>query len=284
MPRKPLQPPMNNSLITQHFQRKSEVIEVEEEKEIKKKATVEFYEQSLQENIKFTQSCENDSCSVEIDELKKKIATAKSELSRILVGQSTVISICEEKDMQIECLESEIELIPKNSECANDINPIRNDTPMHHEPLSSQKQPTSNVQLFTRFVNDFTDDQLENIRKIGNATAEDSSFFLKILRSLYYADLSKLFTVSATGCSLKGQKKEKIQEEKMNILKGMFQERLENLRNATNQTEIDNRLSKLNKLLNTAITNIQKSIKKIDQIKKTQFIYLFIYLDTAKTG
>lgn len=270
MLKKYLKPPQNNSLITQHFGRKYEDIEAEINTEVKKKSTVEFYERSLQESIHSTQTCENNSCSIAINEFEKKIAAAKSELNRIMVGHSMVISICEEKDMQIKCLKSEIELTStvKNSDFSNGFTAVQEDAPLTQESLALLEKPLTNVQLFSQFVNDFTNEQLESIRKIGNSSAEDSTFVLNVLRFLYYADLHQLFNVSATGRSSKGKTKEKIPEEKIIILKGMFSERLENLRKTSNQVEIDQRMKRLNKLLNAAITNAQKSIKKIDQLEK----------------
>lgn len=82
--------------------------------------------------------------------------------------------------------------------------------------------------------------------------------------------MDQLLNVSATGRAAKGHTKEKIAAEKLNTIKEMFSERLNNQMNENNKLEINARFNRLNKLLNAAITNSQTAIQKskIDSLPK----------------
>lgn len=220
-------------------------------------------------------SCEIESYADERKELKQKIATAKIEIDRIIQAQQTVTKICIEKDEVIRSLRIEASTendfkygVHRDKESSKEKDLAIDSQP--NASTSDSKAVLLNDSLFKQFENCFTIVQLQIIRKIGNAKRENSTFISNILRALFAENMHQLFSITATGRTTNGQKKENIDQDKMNTLYGMFSERLTNQKNETDKLEISVRLKRLNKLINSAISNAQTASKKskIDSLSK----------------
>lgn len=100
----------------------------------------------------------------------------------------------------------------------------------------------------------FTESELEEFQLIGNEVSRDSTFVLAVVRKLYANDLSLVKKKSACG---RHKNKESLTPEKSNVLLKLFQRRLKSCQS----TDIDSRLGKFTKHINSAFSNISKSLK-----------------------
>lgn len=215
-----------NVRITKYFKKGNQVA-IDSDNPTEVYPIIQFYNVAVVSQI---ESCEITACVDTKSELKKKIETATLELEKIKKACAIATSICTEKDHEIENLKQRITK-PTSNEFIGNARPV--------------EQPKTDDFSFGHF----TEQQLEAIRQIGDSFSNDSTFVSNILRFLYADDVDKLPNLSVTGRSNKG----KICAEKLNIITKMFSLRLQKQLNE--KSEIDTRMSRLNKLLNSAITN-----------------------------
>lgn len=174
--------------------------------------------------------------------------SAVHELQRVKRACSTVLEIIKEKDEEIEKYSKEISKTkPKESP---------NESP-NSESTLNEMLVTNIDDPYAEFAGIFNDNQLKALRAIENAVSKDSTFILAILRFLYEDELDKL-----SNLSLKGKTKNKLPDEKLNIIKQMFDIRLRIALNTENTADIKDRSSRLNKLLTAAIRNAAISNQK----------------------
>lgn len=245
--------PKNNSLITKFFE-KGDPSEIKPDEEIKTNSVVEFYEDCVQSAI--VQTCADESCEEKKEELRQRLAIAKSKFEQLNRAVAVAQSICDEKDVEIANLQRQL----KTLQC-----PI---TTENKPPLQGDcTQLVAQDVQFGRFNAEFSEEQMNQIKSIGESKLEDSKFVLDITRALYSDNIEKLRHVSVTGRSKDGSK-QPISPKKMNTLKSMFTERLNGIQQkqeskTQTKTEIDisDRMKTLNQLLNRAIFNLNTTTK-----------------------
>lgn len=239
MPKKgKIQPSKKNNLITNYFV-ESDKTDIPQECIITKDSIVEFYDICLK--TAESQCCENQSCKEEKSALEEQLALCKVKLEQIKRAQETAESVCEEKDGVIAALKAELVLPP---------------TQNSHQNLTIED--TTKSLSFSTFSSVLSEEQISQIRSIGNTTTEDSTFVLHIIRSLYQDNLEKLNNISVTGRA-KNAKKQPISPNKKKTVHSMFSERLDALDEA--KSNLDKRKAQLNQLINRAIANIVKKNK-----------------------
>lgn len=234
MSKKNSKPPPNNKLITNFFTN-CPPSEIRAQKEKKTNPIVEFYDVCLESG--YDQGCQLKACADKKEELRKQFIADKARLEQIKRAQATANIICAEKDDEISILQSQVESAPSN--CA-------------------QSSSLLQAKPFTEFAEDFTEQQIHQIRSVGNTKTDDSTFVLEITRALYANNIDKLQSVTVTGRS-KDKSKQPVSPEKMRIFRSMFSERFHRMNEK--KTEIDSRKTTLNNLINRAISNINKPNK-----------------------
>lgn len=119
-----------------------------------------------------------------------------------------------------------------------------------------------NKNAFDEYADHFEAIELKNIRSVGPGQANDSTFVLQIMRSLYKDDESqKLQHRSSTGRRYNGSTKLEITMDKKKTMKSMLIQRVTNeLKNKMDSSiEMSKRVSKLNELIKNAIHTIVRA-------------------------
>lgn len=111
---------------------------------------------------------------------------------------------------------------------------------------------------FIDFVDNFSIDQLSDLRLIGPTKSEDSTFVLFVVNCLYEGRHNVLQKKSLTGRSKPGQQKEITTPEKVNVIEKIFSERLNSI--AKDDKEKNTRKSSLNRLIKYAQSNISRKV------------------------
>lgn len=249
-------PPKKNSLITTFFE-KGNLSEITADEEEKTNSVVEFYEGCVQNSN--VRTCPDETCEEKKEELRQRLAVAKSKFEQLNKAVAVARSICDEKDDEIANLQRQLNTLQRTIKV--------------NEPPSEGDctQPAEQDIPFGKYSAEFTEEQLNQIKSIGESKSEDSKFVLDITRALYTDNIEKLRHVSVTGRSKDGSKRP-ISPKKMNTLKFMFAERLNGIqqkqerKNQTQtetKTEIDvsDRMKTLNQLINRAIFNLNTTTK-----------------------
>lgn len=96
----------------------------------------------------------------------------------------------------------------------------------------------------------FSDDSMDELRSIGMTEMEDSKFILSAIRGLYKSRLEVLKNKNLSGRS-KLQSKEPVTPEKMDILRNLLLERIDNVENPKRENN-------LKKMVKTAIETINE--------------------------
>lgn len=209
------------------------------------KPTADFYANYLLENIE-DEKCTGFRCDADKNELKRKIEKTKQEIEQILKAQKFAAEIIKEKDNKIKLLQEQIE---KHNAAKN-----QSDSQIATNIAAMNKPP------FEDFVQWFTEEQMESIRKVQNSFSEDSTFVLRVTRSLYAENLNDVRNITVKGQG-KDSSKKKIDGEKLKIMTEMFSERIDGIADIEEASK-DDRKHRLNTLLNRAITNISNSRKR----------------------
>lgn len=127
-----------------------------------------------------------------------------------------------------------------------------------------EKKVVSTGLIFDAHKNELGEKVLKKLRMLGGDRKSDSTFVLKCVRRLYESNHDKLKKKSITGSA----DTETITPEKKQIIEQLFFERLSNER--IEEDELQQRLSRLNNLLNSAIHNIQRSVVNKTPTSKTK--------------
>lgn len=227
-----------NQMITNYFS-KSKANNKPSATEIEKSAPIKcsdaFYENALKEQ-RSKSVCEKQKC---ID-LKSELEVKLKELEKKCRQHEDAINMCSsiiaEKDHEIIALRQ-----------------------MIGESPSAPIQPVTDTKSsFANFENDFNLEQLASLRAIGPTIRDDSSFISLAIKSLYTDKLSFLQSKSLTGRTKNEAQKSAITPAKVNILQGLFTERIEGL--VQDFQENNKRKKRLNKLIRDALYNIVQSI------------------------
>lgn len=244
MPKNKSVPPINNSLITNFFGKENErrtSVCLQKEKQIN--TINKFYRDCFSQTLFEEESCIRVSCITDKKTLKDKISHFKSELNRIQQATQVAMEICNEKDKEINLLQSKsvnFETIGAVSICHNTNN-------------------SPNALLFQDFAHLFTEEQIRNFRSIDMTLPADSTFILHVTRSIYEKKLDELQQTTIKGKGKQSSKNE-MDADILKTITNMFVERIDSLQ--ISQPEKENRKKRLNTLLNRAISNINKSVSK----------------------
>lgn len=160
-----------------------------------------------------------------IEDLKKAV---------MLINEFNAINL--NKDIEIVRLSKKVEAV--SLECRNDQS------------------------LFSEFKNTFSEIQLKELRSVPSGISRDSTFVLKCMRFLY-TDPSVLLHISMTGKPFKQQKKEKMCEKNVDVIKKILNQRI-----ASEEIDLINvsiRLGRLSKLIRDAIDTIRKSVRSCNR-------------------
>lgn len=127
---------------------------------------------------------------------------------------------------------------------------------------NGEKSAAAQKMLFTKYANQFEDDELKIIRSSMPGAKNDSNFVLNIMRGLYKGnEMKKLKNRTATSRKNKGSEKHEISFEKKDLITEMFKERL-TAEHQDDVTESSKRFKRLNDLLRSAIHNIIRRDQK----------------------
>lgn len=186
-----------------------------------------------------------------------------------------------ELEQRLQISENNLKLAKKMIRKSNDINFEKDLKIKYLEGKSKQIESVNNL-LFSEqsLSKNFDSNELKVIRSIGPGCKNDSTFILKIMRSLYKQnELKKLENRNPTGKEYKGIKKQEITLNKKEIMEQMLSERVsDELKGASSEnfTEYLQRTAKLNLHIRHAIRNILTHHAKINSVKK--WIYFQIQL------
>lgn len=158
--------------------------------------------------------CGASSCETEINTMENEVALLEAEAKEMRLKYHAMLIENLKKDFEIQDLKAQL------------------------------KEQTKYVE----FENNFSPDAMETIRSCGDEEAMDSKFILTAVRDLYDGRLGDLQTKNVSGRS-KDITKQPVTPEKMNILRGMFKERM------TYSKKSDERKT-LNRIIKTAIQTI----------------------------
>lgn len=217
---------------------------------------VGFYESCVIEKI---ENCTP--CSIEHIQLKEQLTLAKNRLNEIKKATDFCRDICRYKDEEIKQLQAGrfvVENLPNHA--------VQSQPPISQLSQSMPVEPKP----FSKFDNSFSEHQLSELRSVKVAKAGDSNFVLKGVRFLYSSNLAALSKKSVRGTS---RNKTAVSPEKLNLMKAIFDERLEII--GINQMEQEQRAKRFNTLFHTAINNINKNNQNqidselVDKINKT---------------
>lgn len=152
-------------------------------------AAEEFYRSCLK-------GCKKTSCI----NLKEKLNAQLRELNEKILHHEeavkTCMSIIDDKDSEIEKLEK-ILCVEKSENAAQNSNESESALPSASTSSSTivsvpNKNEGSSSLRFSDFANDFTSNQLADLRSIGLSAREDSSFIIAVMKAIYSDRLTTL--------------------------------------------------------------------------------------------
>lgn len=217
-----------------------------------------FIEEKLSSQIAKCAAISNESQEKEIDDKKieieliserKKNENLTRDLKKSVVLIKEISNLNLKKDIEIEALTRQVSTMSINSR--------------------------SSDTLFNEFSGIFQKEQLNKLRSIPSGKLRDSTFVLKCMRFLY-PDKNDLMNISVTGRKAKNEKKQKMCQENLQILKKMLEQRLLS-EESLNELSISKRMKNINKLVKDAIYKIKSpknNTKKSDDhtaISKQEF-------------
>lgn len=197
-----------------------------------------FIEEKLSSQIANCAAIPNESQAKEIDEKKiemaliserKKSEKLTSDLKKSVVLIKEISNLNLKKDIEIEALTRQISMVSINS------------------------RPSDT--LFNEFDGIFQKEQLNKLRSIPSGKSRDSTFVLTCMRFLYPYQ-NDLLNISVTGRKAKNEKKQKMSQENLEILKKMLKQRLLS-EDSLDALSISKRMKNLNKLIKDAIYKIK---------------------------
>lgn len=197
-----------------------------------------FIEEKLSAQIAKCVAVPNESQKKEIDEEKiemeliserKKNEKLTNDLKKSVALIKEISNLNLKKDISIESLTRQISMVSINSRQCD--------------------------ALFNEFSAFFQKEQLNKLRSIPSGKSRDSTFVLTCMRFLY-PDKNVLKNISVTGRKAKCEKKEKMSQENVDILKKMLKQRLLS-EESLDGFSISERMKNINKLIKDAIYKIR---------------------------
>lgn len=207
----------------------------------------DFYNKCQLKSLE-SENCTERLCVDEKQQLKTKIQETKKTIDQILKAQQFAADIIKEKDEKILRLRTQIDS-------------------HNNQPSTSSQKATVNIESATvnvaplnaydNFSEWFSAEQLSMLRGIEKALSGDSTFILAVMRSLFEKNIDELKNITVAGQHRKNSMKKKIDEMTLKVITDIFNERI----NGVDEAAKSNRKKRLNKLLNSAITNINNANK-----------------------
>lgn len=237
--------PKNNKVITQFFNKQIERTTDERNKSVELNLDAEpnFYQNAV---VKKVNLCgpEKNCYQVKLN-LHKKIDTLNEKLKKIQHACSFCLQMCEKKDKKIEILNHSLQ--KRGSPSSVKI------ITQHNEQTTKEKT------LFEEFSDVLTEEQLGTLRSTNKAPRADSNFVLNTIRFFYSENLEILQNKCAKG---RAGNKQPISPVKMNRMKMLYEERIIDL--DVPEQEKTQRKTKFDRLVHSAIMNVNKSLKRND--------------------
>lgn len=206
----------------------------------------DFYKNCLKSKVNLCAAEKN--CHEIKQSLKGKLDINTHKEAQIQESIAKCLEICKQKDDKIKSLENQTEQIHQLSATSTSNN----------TSTSTQTNMMKNPTLFEDFNGMLAEKQLGTLRSIDKSTKGDSTFVLNCVRFFYSHDLAKLAHKSVTGAS-KGEPKEPITPQKLDQMKTIYVERLNDLKIV--ETEKEKRERKFNNHVHRAIININTAQK-----------------------
>lgn len=227
--------------ITNYFQNQksttSSNIQIQQTNEQNSTICEDFYKECLTEKLC---ECKMDNCVSEKQRLKLYLANCENTLKQVNLNVDRIGKTLSRKETTISKLEAKIQnhqlvmtaamTTTTNSSTGTTISNVLTTSNTDTTPTAATKKT-----LFSTFSEKFSTMELAEFRSIGSAKPNDSTFVLKIIRSLYRNELTKIDSISVSGRSRKGESKEKMSEQNFEIVKDMLAERLESLNLVSNE-------------------------------------------------
>lgn len=266
---------MSHSRITDYFRKQSTSVEkdnlvVDENVSgtIQTKPVADFYNVCRLKSAQ-DENCTDVLCVDEKQQLKTKIEQAKKMIDQIVMAQQFATDIIKEKDEKILRLQTKIRSQNKQPSSAQGISMQVNITQeaTNKQPSSTQiistQAAVNRIDIeplneFEKFSTHFNGEQLAMLRGVDKTLSGDSTFILVLMRLLYQNNIDDLQNVTVAG--RKNSTKKKIDEVVMKVITEIFDERIDRVE--TNGNAKEERKKRLNKLLNSAITNINTQNNK----------------------
>lgn len=179
--------------ITNYFQITKNVEFVDVPVYVEENTTDNFYEECLDRQID-RNKCNKD-CEIRKLELKNRLQHEKEKLANLEKALSSCLFMIDIKNDKIAKL-LEKSQSQSTSAAANIIQPVSNSpsntTKNLSKPISPKSLSHTATELFQSYANDFTANQLAQLRSFGKEMRHDSSFILKLMRFLYEDDITAL--------------------------------------------------------------------------------------------
>lgn len=230
-----------------------------------------FYDECLNEKMS---ECKNSSCADEKRRLQSYLGECKATLKQVNWNVERIIKTIARKEATLAKLEMEKQKHqPTVTAATISKSMATTGTTVLGAITNGKSTPgviTPDNLLFSKFSDLFSTIELAELRSNGNSKSSDSTFVLKIIRMLYKNDLDKVVSLSVTGNSRKGEKKEKMAQQHIDVVEGMLAERLSSLK--LNSTEYALRLKMGTTHMKNALANIIKTKKKVDDAETLEKI------------
>lgn len=218
-----------------------------------KNKRIDFYKECVVKGRSKKSQCIQQNCIEMKSKAMEKLKKQKEKRNQTLIAIQMVEDMLKKKDAKIQSLRTQLQQVQQQVTTNSSIN-----------------------DLYTHFEEEFDKDTLAELRSIDGAIPSDSTFILACVRSIYKHDMNRLKTTSLTGRNRNGQQKQAMSPKKSNVLKKIFDERL----NALNleHNEETKRRSRLNNHIKSAILNavdskqseLQQLNDKINSVQKSK--------------
>lgn len=246
--------------ISSYFKQVKDVADIEPIEGEKTEECVcnQFYKNCLKQQQE-KKECPNELCVKLNSDINQKREQVREKIYNIEEAIRMVSMVLSEKNEEIERLKKQVAgNIATNSNRAS-----RSRTPPKITPQTNPPEEKKITKSFAAFTENFTEDELAELRSTGDTISKDSTFIFKCMKYLYKQNVIALKDKSVTGKSTKGNSKEPVTPKKYEILSQMLTERIHSIV-VKDSKECQSRIKALNSHIKNAINNINRSTQKND--------------------
>lgn len=239
----------------------------------------DFYSECLKQ----LSDCDAELCQKIKADITNQIFFLREKCEKLQKSINITKQILEEKDVEIKTLRNVTspatitdippltlpEESPSNSKentsesrnNATDSTAVPSLRPEEEIPQNIENQINKVKPTFAMFSNSFNDDQLAQLRSIGELSREDSTFVANSLKFIYNGNCDAIKGKTLTGRGKnKSEPKNKLTPVKILIVRNLFSERLRNITKNENETNLRER--NFNKHIKNAVSNISRATEK----------------------